>query len=261
MRAKIIAIVLMGTFLFAGLVFSDELTGKQIVEKMRDQEDLKTSLMQVRMTITDKRGDTRIREIINRVKDYPGGGKTVIAFAKPDDVKGTKFLIIENKNGDDEQLLYMPALKKVRRIASSQRSGSFMGTDFSYSDMQSHDPNKGTHTRLEDEAVDGQPCYKVQTVPNDADDYDYSKIIYWVKKDGDIPIKGEFYDKRGDLLKVLTVTKLEKDDKGHWIIKDTLMKNMQKDHSTRLEILQQKSDMPIADEFFSERFLTDETKL
>lgn len=261
MRLRIIIVALVIALALPALAFAEELSGKQIVEKMRDRQTSDTLIMQVKMTITDKRGDQRIRSIVNRMKDAPAGGKTVVTFLKPDDVKGTKFLVIEHKKGDDEQMLYMPALKKVRRITSKQRSGKFMGTDFSYADLQSHDPEKGTHKRLEDQNLDGNDCYQIQSTPNDPEDYNYSKIKYWVRKDNDIPVKAEFYDMAGALLKVLTVTKIEKDSKGDWIVRDTLMKNVQKNTSTRMEIQQYKSGVDIADDYFSERFLTDETKL
>ena len=261
MNMRILPIALCLLFLFSTFAVAQDLTGKQIVEKMRDREEAKTTIMQVKMTIFDKHGDQRVRSVINRMKDYSTGGKTAVTFIKPDDVKGTKFLVVENKKGDDDQLLYMPALKKVRRISSQQKSGKFMGTDFSYADLQSHDPDKGAHEKLGEEAVDGNDCYKVRTTPNDPDDYEYSKIIYWVRKDNFIPVKGEFYDKKGELLKVLTVSGMEKDAKGHWVVKDTVMKNVQKGTSTRMEILQHKTDTDIADDYFTERFLTDETKM
>ncbi len=261
MKSRVLALFIILLFLTASIAISQELTGKQIVEKMRDRSTGDTVIMKVKMTITDKRGDQRVRSVINRMKDAPSGGKTVVTFVKPDDVKGTKFLVVEHNKGDDDQFLYMPALKKVRRISSKQKSGKFMGTDFSYSDLQSHDPNKGSHTRLDDETIDGNACYKIQTEPKDPDDYEYSKIIYWVRQDNDIPVKGEFYDKSGELLKVLNVTKVEKDADGTWVVRDTLMKNVQKNTSTRMEILQYSTKTKIADEFFTERFLTDETKL
>ena len=82
----------------------------------------------------------------------------------------------------------------------------------------------GTYTRLDDVMVDGADCYCVSTVPANPDEYGYSKIVFYTRKDNDIPVKGEFYDKAGKLLKVMTVTSMEKDEKGNWIVKDTLMK-------------------------------------
>ena len=261
MKLKIMIIIIYALLSAAGISVAQELTGKQIVEKMRDRGASDSIIMQVRMTITDRRGDNRVRSIISRMKDSKTGGKTVVTFVKPDDVKGTKFLVIENKTGDDNQFLFMPALGKVRRISSKQKSGKFMGTDFSYSDLQSHDPDKGTHTRLDDENLDGNDCYKVQTVPNNPDDYEYSKMIYWVRKDNDIPIKGEFYEDSGELLKVLTITKIEKNKDGQWVIKDSFMKNVQKGTSTRMEVIQYQTDIKLGDDFFTERFLKDESKL
>lgn len=261
MNLRTLFALALALMLVAGVAFGEDLDGKQIVEKMRDRGNSETTLMQVEMIITDKHGDQRVRQIINRMKDDPAGDKTVVTFLKPDDVKGTKFLVVQKKQGDDEQFLYMPALKKVRRISAKQKSGSFMGTDFSYSDLQSYDPDKGTHTKLGEMNLDGQDCYQVQTVPNNPEDYDYSKIVYYVRKDNFIPIKGEFFDKRGELLKVLTVTKLEKDAAGEWVVRDTTMKNVQKGSSTRMIIRQHKTNIKIDDQFFTDRFLTDETKL
>lgn len=261
MKIKTTLFLLLLIFVFVAGSYSEELDGKKIIEKMRDRASSDSLIMQVQMIITDKRGEERKRSIINRMKDSPKGGKTVVTFIKPDDVKGTKFLIVENKNGNDDQMLYMPALKKVKRITSKQKSGKFMGTDFTYADLQSHDPEKGTHTRLADETIDGHDCYKVRTIPKNPDEYDYSKIVYWVRKDNDIPVKSEFYDMSGELLKVLNVTKIEKDEKGNWVIRDSLMKNVQKNTSTRMKILQYKTDAKLSDDYFTERFLADETQM
>jgi outer membrane lipoprotein-sorting protein len=260
MKLQAVVLVVILLIALALPIQAEELTGKQIVTKMSDRQTSDTLVMQVKMTITDKRGDSRVRSIISRMKKTKDGSNTVVTFIKPEDVKGTKFLVIE-KPGDDDQLLYMPALKKVRRISSKQKSGKFMGTDFSYSDLQSHDPEKGTHTRLQNQTIDGQECYQIQTTPKNPDDFEYSKIIYWVRIDNDVPIKSEFYDKAGVLLKVLTVTSLEKDSTDNWVIKDTLMKNVQKNTATRMEILQYKTDKAISDDKFTERFLADETQM
>lgn len=256
--ALLVAVSLLG----AGLVYAEEITGKQIIDKIRVQESYTDTMIKIKMTLVNKRNETRERMIVNRIKKIGGLSRTMTTFLFPDDVKGTKFLTIENEGRDDDQFLFLPALDKVRRISSNQKGQSFMGTDFSYSDLSSRDPEEGAHTKLRSENKDGFDCYVVESVPDPEDtDTAYAKIITWVRTDIWVPVYIEFYDKKtGELLKVLTAGEFQKTD-DIWMAHHTEMKDVRKDHKTVIEIKSVENNQGLTDDDFSQRFLKDKTRL
>ncbi len=259
MRACLLIVVIVAGLFAVGVVFAEELDGQAIVEKMADQNESKSAETTAKMIIIDKHGKQRVRELLMRTKEKNGLRHTSTTFLAPPDLRGSKFLVIERKDADDDQRIYLPALKRVRRITSSNKSGSFMGSTFAYADLQTHDAKKGVHTRLADATVDGQDCYVVESVPKNPDDYVYSKLIYWVRKDNFLPIKGEFYDKKGTLWKRLEVSEIEQRNDGTWIGRKTKMNDLKKGTATVLELGEYKLNVKIDDAYFTERFLKDET--
>ncbi|MBZ0273918.1 outer membrane lipoprotein-sorting protein [bacterium] len=254
-------VLLIAAAVFALPSHADERKASEIVDDMVSSFNQENMLLQLDMTLTNAKGQTRERKLRSRVKMEDKLGRTVISFEAPADVAGTKFLVVENKGRDDDQLLYLPALKRVRRIASSQKSSSFMGTDFSYYDLSPHDSEEGTHERLPDETVDGAAHYVVETAPKASTGSEYSKIKYWVRQDNKVVTKAEFSDKDGKLLKTMTVAGLEEYKPGLWIARRFEMKNVQKGTSTTVAITKYMADAKIADDYFTERFLKDESQL
>lgn len=236
-------------------------TGRDIVDDMVSGISQGNMLTQLDMVLIGKGGEKRLRSLRSRMKEVNDQGRSVVTFEAPEEVKGTKFLVIENKGRDDDQFLYLPALKKVRRIASSQRSGSFMGTDFSYYDLETHDVDEGDHTRLPDETIDGHVCYVVETVPKASAGSEYSKVRYWVRQDNKVVVKADIYDKNGAQVKALVADKMEQYKPGKWMPLHLKMTNVQKGTSTEITITKYKFDADISDDYFTERFLADDSQL
>jgi len=251
------AIVLM---LLAGLAVAQDLDGEAIVKKMTNRSESDTTISETKMIIVDADGNKRERKLLTRAKKIDGRGHIVTTFLAPPDVRGVKFLVIENPDGDDDQRIYLPALRRVRRITSSNKTDSFMGSTFSYADLQSYKSEDGTHTRKADMKLNGHDCFVVESIPKPETDTQYSKLIYWVRKDNFVPIRGEFYDKQGKLFKVLEVLKVEKLPDGTWLTKLTKMSDVQARRVTVLEIMTYKINEPIEDFYFTERFLKDESR-
>ncbi len=258
---KVSAAVIAAALIFAGSSFAGEMTAEQIIDKMESGFQNENMLMQFKMTIYSKSGQTRERKLRARMKKENNLSRSVISFEEPADVRAVKFLVIENKDRDDDQMLYLSSIKRIRRISSSQRSGSFMGTDFSFNDLSSHDADKGKHKRLDDENIDGKPCYVVESIPNDPDDYGYSKAIWWVRKDSLVALKADLYDQSLKLQKKMSASDLEEYKPGKWIAKKILMENVQKSTKTEIDILKYKADADVPDDYFTERFLKDEANL
>jgi len=246
----------------AAAVFSEELTGKQIVEKMKKVTFSDDAILKVKMINFDKSGTPHEKVMIQRLKKGKDGlGQSVTSFASPPDVKGSKFLVMEQKNADDIQKLYLPAQKRIRSISSGEKSQKFMGSEFSYYDLQTHDPDKGVHTRMKDRVIGNYDCYAVETIPKESANSEYSKMVYWVRKDNMMPVAAKFFDKKGALFKEMTIWNMEKAEDGNWIARNDKMNNTQTGYATEIQILEYKVNAGVADEFFTDQFLQDETRL
>jgi outer membrane lipoprotein-sorting protein len=176
-------------------------------------------------------------------------------FTTPADVRNTSFMNWSYSDGRaDDQWIYLPALKRTKRISSDGKSDYFMGSDFTYDDLGDRHPNQDEHKLLREESIDGKACYVVESTPREAG-YIYSRTITWVMKDNYIGLKREFYDDGGKLLKVLKIIKYDKID-GFWTILETEMHNVQKDHRTNMKFTEVQKNKGIPDTMFTERSMT-----
>lgn len=179
----------------------------------------------------------RQRRISTKIKRNEGEVRSYIEFSAPADVAGTKFLSIEKKGEAAEQYLYLPAFKKVKRVVGSQRSDSFMGTDFSYDDLDGRDPELATWKSRADETLGGQECWVVEGQTKRPDEDPYERVVIWVHKKHLLPMKMDFYAKGGaEVVKRLTVRKLEKKDE-RWVATDSVMATPKKGTETRISLL------------------------
>ncbi|MFH0780981.1 MAG: outer membrane lipoprotein-sorting protein [Pseudomonadota bacterium] len=142
-----------------------------------------------------------MRSRLLEVKD--DGDKSLTIFDTPPDVRETALLTSSHKAGDDDQWLYLPALRRVKRISSSNKSGSFMGSEFSYEDLGSREVEKYSYRYLMDGEVDGKSCYMIELVPKDRENSGYSRIVSWLDQKEYRPLKEEYYDQKNRLLKTL----------------------------------------------------------
>lgn len=187
------------------------------------------------MILKNKQGDesTRVVRILNlEVKE--DGDKSLSIFDEPADVKGTTMLTISHKQDDDDQWLYLPALKRVKRIASDNKSGSYMGSEFAYEDIGSQEVEKYTYKYLRDEVYEGQPCFVMERYP--INKYSgYKRQVVWMDKAEYRPLKIDFYDRKDSLLKTLTFKGYKQYLKKHWRPDEMFMINHQTGKSTLLK--------------------------
>jgi outer membrane lipoprotein-sorting protein len=207
------------------------------------------------MILINSRGDQRERQLKQFSKDFGTEEKKIIFFIAPADVRNTSFMnwSYEKEGQDDDQWIYLPALKRVKRISSDSKSKYFMGSDFTYDDLGDRHPSEDTHSLLREETLKGESCYVVESVPKDTD-YMYSKTISWIVKDKLIGLKREFYDEDKELLKVLTVKSYNKIG-GYWVLLHFEMHDVQKDHTTRMQLENVQIEEGIADSYFTERMM------
>ncbi len=233
-----------GVALFLPLVLWAE-TGNEILKKVEDAMNAPNDRMaSMKLTLIDKDGDSKVREI----KMWQlGKEKRLIKFLSPADVKGVGFLVLS----DNEMYLYMPAFKKIRRIASHVKNQSFMGTDFSYNDI-----GKSQYTKdFTAETKEGtEKEYVLELTPRPKADIDYAKLVMRVDKAHYIPSKVEYYNEKGKVLKVMENEDTEKID-GYWTPKKVTMKNLKTEHKTVMELTVVKHDSGLKKDMFTKRML------
>lgn len=220
---------------------ADDPVAREIMVKVDARDDGDNQTSELEMTLIDKRGGQRIRKLRSFRKKKGVDDYLMMFFVSPADVKDTALLTYDwnNPDQDDDQWLYLPALKKTKRIASSNKSGSFMGSDFSYADMTDRPLGKYDFTLLQETGVGGQPVWVIEAVPNDKDEMDetgYSKAIYFVRKDNYVMIRAKSWVKKGQKNKYMEVKDLQQID-GIWVPTEMTMTTKKGDETQHMTIL------------------------
>ncbi len=231
------------------------LTNLEIAQKADKTTDgFKSSISKTEMTLVNASGQKSVRELLMKTLEGENGDKTISTFLSPADVKGTKVLGHEHIDRDDDQWLYLPALKRVKRIASRNKSGSFMGSEFSYEDIGNQNYQKYTYTgEPQTVMLDGIECYKGERVPKDKNS-GYTKQISWVDTKDFLIQKVEYYDRKEELLKTATFSDYKRKD-GVWRVGKIEMKNHQNDKATILIWKEDKIKVGLSDKDFNKREL------
>jgi outer membrane lipoprotein-sorting protein len=236
-------------------------TGRQIMQWVDDRDDGDNGLSDLKMTLIDKRGRERVRLMRNMSKDRDEDTLSLIFFASPADIKNTGFLSYDydDADQDDDQWLYLPALKKTKRIAGGEKSGSFMGSDFSYSDMSKPPVDRYSHTLMKETEVNGVPVWQVESVPNPRESREtgYTKSISFVRKDNHVVIRRVIWVKKGKRLKYMNVDKLDLIE-GIWVPTEVTMstrKGKKILHKTRIQVSNVRFNQPLDEDMFTIRRL------
>ena len=192
-----------------------------------DRDDGDDGISDLEMILIDRRGNERVRKIKSYSKDIGDDDYSLMFFRSPADVKDTGFLTYdyEDEERDDDQWLYLPALKKTKRIATGDKSGSFMGSDFSYADMTDRPLSAYRYRILEESEVRGEPVWVIESTPlteKEKDETGYTKSIVFVRQDNFVVVRSKNWVKKGQRHKYLDVQKLEQVD-GIWVATEMTM--------------------------------------
>lgn len=231
-------------------VFADA-KGDEIAKKNFNLPESNDSYSIATMVLINKNGSKKIRKLEMFSKEGKDGRNSFTKFLEPADVKGSTFLTIGHKKGDDEQRLYLPALGKVRRISSSNKDGKFMGSDFFYFDMEDQDFEDFTYKYIKDEKYKDKDCHVIDMFPKDSN-APYSKQRVWISKTDNFGYKIECYDKKGSKGLMKTIIMVDTETKSGIIIPTKIaVDNHKEDHKTLLQRSNVKINIGIKDSIFT----------
>ena len=208
------------------------------------------------MTITDRRGRARTREMTLLRKDIEDGGrqKFYVYFKLPSDVKKMVFMVWKQVEGDDDRWLYLPAIDLVRRIASTDKRSSFAGGAFTYEDVSGRRSSDDTHELIGEEIVNGQAVYVIKNTPVKADSVEFSHYIARIDKESFLPVRGEYFDKSGKHYRTIEVLETALIDGIPTVIK-ARAENIDKGLKTVVEFKEVKYNVGLKENIFTERYL------
>jgi outer membrane lipoprotein-sorting protein len=223
--------------------------GYDIMKQVDGRYTGDTAQYTLTMTLISGRGAPRVREVAYYYKDYGDTEKILMVFKSPRDVAGTGYLSFSyDDDRDDDIWLYLPAMKRIRRISGSGKNDDFMGTDFTYEDMGSRNLNKDTFTLQGEERIDGEPCWVVEARPKDSRD-PYGRRLIRVRRDSYIINAVDYYDRQNRLLKELRVSGIRQID-GIWTALKMEMTNVRNKHSTVIEMGDIRFNVPLDESLF-----------
>ena len=241
--------------IFLNYIFS--MTGIDLA-KLVDNRPVPYDIKSVNtMIITNKKGREKTLELVTKSKD--NSKRQMIWFLSPPDDKGMSFLKIEYDDKDDLMKMWLPGFKKLRRISSTKKSDSFMGSDLSFEDLTNRNIYSYNYNLISDNSEceyknNSIPCYELESIPNI--DSEYSKHITWIiELDGVyLAIKEHSFDKKGDLLKTKSIEFKESEFgiEMYYIMNKLDIKNVQKNTSTSLEVNNIEFNLGIEDSDFNE---------
>jgi outer membrane lipoprotein-sorting protein len=232
-------------------------TADAIVDKMLEQDPLGYGGAEARisMVLVNDRNQENRRKVVMMSRKDGDTRRIFVRFQEPADVANTSFLGIDD-NGNRTQFLYLPSMGKSRRISGKQRNASFVGTDYSYADLDNRDIDDSTKKRLPDEKIGNQDCFVVEVAPSSKESA-YGKVQLWIAKTTWLPMRIRFFDAGGAEAKRLTVQEVKKAE-GRWVITESKIVDLKRQHTTVMKVteIDIRGDIPL--EQFSERALARE---
>ncbi len=239
----------------------DEARGLTIMQERKARDTgWQNSEASLEMQLTNAQGQTSSRELRMKNLEVAGDGdKSLSIFDTPLDVKGTAFLSFSHVNSADDQWLYLPALKRVKRISSRNKSGPFMGSEFAYEDLSSFEVPKYNYRYLKEEEIAGHKTWVIENIPND--EYSgYSKLVSWIDQQEYRVLKTQYYDRKSALLKTLVFSDYQAyqvatsagENKTFWRANKLTVDNHQTGKSTQLIFKEYRFNTGLTDADFNQ---------
>lgn len=243
----------------------ENLTADKLVTKSEEKYNGNTQISQLTMVLINAKGNKRVRRMESYRKDFGDNlkdEKSIYFFEYPDDIKDTSYMNYDwqQDNIDDDSWLYLPALKKVKRLAAADKSDAFLGSDFTYTDIKTSKRQYWDYTYIsKSEMIDGHECWVVEGLPKKGNEEKvrretgYSKVHIWIRKDNLVKIQGTFWALKGMKIKYFKATDIEKID-GIWTAKTNQMSTTKKgrlEHTTVIRLDDVVYDKEVDDSYFT----------
>lgn len=253
------ALLVVGCLFLIGQVRADT-AGDELAQRVYDRPDGKDVTSAVTMTLTEKGHSPRVRKMfLYRLEGKTGEVSTLIRFTEPADIEGTGLLTQDLAGGDANQWIYLPAMKRVRRIDASRKSGRFVNSEYYYEDLQDRKVNMDTHRIIGRETVAGVVCEVMESIPAKPGNSTYAKRVSWIDPVSLIPMRIDFFEKQENSpSKRLLVTKREK-IQTFWTVMDSTLTDLGSEHQTRLTVEKILYDRQLPARLFSTQVLEDES--
>jgi len=229
-------------------------SGEEVARAVYSRDVGADSFSRQLMELVSPDGQKRVRELEISAMDANGLRKSLLRFTSPADIAGTGFLAIETGKGETDQFLYLPALKRTRRIVTGQKGRSFVNTDFTYEDMERRPVEDSEHAITGEEELSGVKCWVLESRPKPGRDSQYSLVRAWISQDHSVSLKVEFFMGGSTPVKRYTVLQLE-NIQGIWTERKVIMEDLKSGHATTLEITQIQYNTGLSDSVFSEHSL------
>jgi len=260
MKYLSIITALFGTLLISAVeTFADSpISAIDIMEKNYHASKLIKIERVVKMQLINRKGGIRNRKlnVVSALQEGSTDSNMLVRFIEPADVRGTAFLQLENSSADDDLWIYLPELFKSRRLVSSNKKDSFLGSDFAYGDMLPPKTSLYGYEVVGEEVLNEYDCVIVEAKPKDdrvLSNYGYSLKRLWIHKESFHEVRVEYYDRDERLLKVQKIDGITLIDKNNsrWLATYREMKNIQTGHSTQVEALHYTTNVKISSRLFS----------
>jgi len=209
MNKKLAAVCLL---LFAGAALAED--ARQIVAESQTRAHAKSKQYEGTLEVTGSSNNVSIKRWTYQRIGSSGESKVLLRFTAPPEVKGVALLIVNHPDRASEQWLWTPAIDRGRRIALQDRSTRFFGTTYSFEDLEERDVNQFDYKLLGNDAIDNQPCWKIESRPKDSKSSQYTSSVLWIRKDNYVPAQMENFD-RDKLVRRIRYTNIQAVD-GIW---------------------------------------------
>ena len=250
-RMMMVMCVLLG---WTSGVYAQEFSVDEIVQQANHAAYYagQDGLSDVAMTITDAQGRERVREFRIMRFDVEDNGeqKFYVYFHKPADVGKMRYMVWKHPGADDDRWLYLPALDLVKRIASSDKRSSFVGSHFVYEDVSGRNIEEDEHTLVETT----DQFYKLKNVPKDSKGLEFAYYFIWIDRTNFLPTKAEYYDAEGQLVRTIEALEI-KDVQGYPTVTKSVAKDHQRNGQTVMSFSNVQYDAGLTEDIFAERYL------
>jgi hypothetical protein len=231
----------------------------EIIDKATNMIEKNSMEMISTLKIMDDKGRERTRKMEITTGEFSGVIKTLVRFLEPADIRGTAMLVYNYKDKPDDMWIYMPALRKVRRIVSNEKGSSFMGSEFSNADLSIPDNGSFEYKILSVEKLDGNDCWKTEATCKDikiSQEYGYSKRLMWIDKGNFLTRKMEYYDLKGELHKVQRFSDYKKLTNGKYFAYSMEKENIQNGRKSFMIVEKFQDGTSLPESLFSTAMMT-----